>query len=234
MTKTWFETGLSIWDVAAGSLLEFDFSGDNDPTDVPADVPELTKLLEIMVAKNPQLLALELEAQAENALGEVVKKDRWKGPTVGVGYMNMPSMGTMDGPGGRDDAVMLSVALPIPVFGKQIALNAERFEATELGVKAQRAALQRALSQEIEASVLKIQEREKRLKRYEKALIPMVGDVSARLLADIEVGRGQVTDFQLVFQQQLDLEMMLVDLQADIAIEQARLQVLTGGGYERR
>lgn len=212
-----------------GFPMVFDFSGDNDPTAVSGDLPELEKLLEQMVAGNPELRALEFEAQAENAQGEIVQNDRWQGPTVGVGYMNMPSMVSMDG-ADRDDAVMLSVAIPVPVFGRQITLSAEQFEAAGMSARAQRAALQRTLSQEIEAGVLRIKERQLRLRRYQTELIPMVGDVSERLLADIEVGRGQVTDFQLVVQQQLDLEMMLVDLQADIAIERARLRVLVGGG----
>lgn len=217
-------------DLEPNSAMRFDFSGENDPTAVSEDALELEELLKLMSTENPELRALEFEAQAELAQVEVAQNDKWQGPTVGVGYMNMPSMGM--GEDGRDDAMMLSVAMPIPIFGRQIVLNSERFEATGLSARAERAALQRTLSQKIESSILKIREREKRLLRYEKELIPMVGDVSERLLADVEVGRGQVTDFQLVFQQQLDLEMMLVDLQADIAIERARLQLLTGRGFE--
>jgi len=215
--------------LAPDAQMPFDFSGENNPIEVSDEALELAKLLETMSVQNPQLRALEFEAQAELAQSEVARKDAWQGPTVGVGYMNMPSM-AMDGE--RDDALMLSVAMPIPIFGRQIELNSERSEATGLSARAQRAALQRTLSKQIEASVLKIRERQRRLLRYEKELIPMLGDVSERLLADVEVGRGQVTDFQLVFQQQLDLEMMLVDLRADIAIEQARLKMLTGRGVE--
>lgn len=211
-----------------GTVLEFDFRGENDPLAVPVEVPELKVLLEMMAAEHPELRALELEAQVELAQGEIVEKDRWQGPTVGVGYMNMPGMIE----GERDDAVMLEVSLPLPVFGRQISLETEKHEAAGQSVRAQRAALQRELAQRIESSVLQIQERQTRLRRYQKELIPMVGDVSERLLADIEIGRGQVTDFQLVLQQQLDLEMMLVDLQADIAIQRANLNALTGGQLE--
>lgn len=212
------------------SKMRFDFSGENDPTAVSQDALDLEALLELMNAQNPELRALEFEAQAEIAQIEVAQNERWQGPTVGVGYMNMPSMMMQEDD--REDALMLSVAMPIPIFGRQISLNSERFEATSLSARAQQAALRRALSQEVESSVLKIRERQKRLQRYEKELIPMLGDVSERLLADVEVGRAQVTDFQLVFQQQLDLEMMLVDLRADIAIEQARLRMLTGEALE--
>ncbi|MBA2662881.1 MAG: TolC family protein [Bradymonadaceae bacterium] len=214
--------------LAAASPLGFDFHGDHDPTAVEEQPLEAAPLVAAMLAHHPELRQMAREAEMARAMGLASARSRRPSPMIGLGYSNMPAMAA----GERQDALLIELSVPIPLFGRQYDADVERFESTRAAALEQRTALQRTLTAGIEASVARIDERLRRLQRYRIDLLPIATDVSERLLAEIELGRAMITDFQMAQQQQLDLAMMLVDLRADIAIERARLTMLTGGHFK--
>jgi hypothetical protein len=77
--------------------------------------------------------------------------------------------------------------------------------------------------------VARIEERAARMARYDRELLPMANDIAETFLYEMAHGRGGHTDYLLALEEAIELRTERLALAYDVAVERARLNLLTGG-----
>jgi outer membrane protein TolC len=208
--------------------LTFDFQGDRDVLDVSEELPETTKLVEMARTHNPGLKARLQEAKANRARAERARKKRFPWPQLTLGVDSIPDrMGTSGYD--RRTAFMLDLTVPVPIILGQYRQERSQFEHQRRSALSHRDQRQVDLTSSIDAAVVRIDERRRRLRRYRSELLPLARDATEEMRQEIATGERDITDYLLSFQQEFDLETNVVEFRATIAQERARLEMLTGG-----
>ncbi|MFU8803994.1 MAG: TolC family protein [Bradymonadaceae bacterium] len=215
-------------DVEPNTPLQFEFEGAESPLEVREQRVDVGAALAQMSEHHPELATLRAQGARADAQGAAARSRRMPWPTVSLGYGNMPMMGGE----GREDMFLVGFSIPLPIFARQYSAEVERFELQRSAFQEQERATSRRLAAQIEASATRIDESMRRLARFRTELLPLAGDVTERMLIEMELGRRTATDYLLAVQQQLELESSLIELKATIARELARLNLLTGGEFE--
>jgi outer membrane protein TolC len=129
----------------------------------------------------------------------------------------------------RRTAFMLDLTVPVPIILGQYRQERSQFEHQRRSVLSHRDQRQVDLTSSIDAAVVRIDERRRRLRRYRSELLPLARDATEEMRQEIATGERDITDYLLSFQQEFDLETNVVEFRATIAQERARLEMLTGG-----
>lgn len=208
--------------------LTFDFEGERDVLEVSDEVPETAKLVEMARTHNPDLKARLHQAKASRARAERARKKRFPWPKLTLGVDSIPDRMGSSGYD-RRTAFMLDVTVPVPIILGQYRQERSQFEHQRRSVLSHRDQRQVDLTSSIDAAVVRIDERRRRLRRYRSELLPLARDATEEMRQEIATGERDITDYLLSFQQEFDLETNVVEFRATIAQEKARLEMLTGG-----
>lgn len=195
----------------------------------PVPLPERDALIAAARAEHPGFARLDAEARERVARALVARDALRPAPTLSASWAvveryDMPLPNT--GRGGRD-ALFFGVSVPLPVF--RASAHAQSSAATLLAdaSTARTEAVDRQLVAEIDRALARLDDENARLDRFANHLLPTARDATAHYAILLARGTGTHTDYLLVFEQELDLQIACVEAQAAIAAELARLEWLT-------
>lgn len=203
---------------------------DSLPREAPA-IPPAELIVSAVHERNPGFARLAARARAATERAEVATNRALPMPsaTVGwgvVGSYDTPLPGTGDG--GRD-VFMVGLSFPIPVFRRQY----DRAEAAHVllseGFDSRADDLAWRYAEEVERALIRIEEESERIVRYERDLLPTANDATAHYAIAIAQGQSGHTEYLLAFEQELQLQIAVVDARLGVALELARLDMLTAG-----
>ncbi len=216
--------------VRVGHPESFDFVADPLPVGAP-ELPIAAELAAQMAARHPAFEAFAAEARAELERAEVEANRVLPMPSLSVGWgvigrYDTPLPGTGDG---GQDVLMVGFSMPLPLYRRQYR-HAETSRLIRSEAAAERADdLAWTWRGQIERALVRIDEESARLERYDRDLLPIASDATDHYGLEIAHRASNHTDYLLAFEQELQLRVTVVDARFEMAVELARLNMLTAG-----
>lgn len=193
------------------------------------DLPDRAELMEMVAREEPQLKAMESEAETAAAQIDLVDERTRPWPSVMVGYSNMPPMWEMDGP--RAQMLHFGVGVALPIFGARYDLEASQWQQARRAVELDRRQRLRELRGDVEAVVVEWEHDRRRLQRHQREMLPLATDLAEQLIIGMELGERSASEFLLALRQEIEVEGRVIDLKAAQLQRQMRIQRLTGGAF---
>lgn len=217
----------AIASLRAMARLPFDEPFAFAPPALPAgagELPDLESIVAEVVRRNPEFGMLAAEGRMQSEQAEVERNGVVPMPEAMLGWSTMPGFGRE----GRD-MLMVGVAVPLPVFRRQYDLAASARTIAAEASADEADALAWDLREEVAHALLRIREEQARIDRFDRDILPTAGDTTEHYAIRLARGDAQHTEYLLAFEQELDLRVAVVDARAAIAVELARLDMLTAG-----
>ena len=191
------------------------------------ELPAEEELVEMARQFEPGLAALDAESSVAAARIDAVDQSLRPWPQLMVGYSNRPPMWEMEGP--RNQVFQVGFSIELPIFRGQYDIEASQWQAASQAISQQRAQKSEEIRGAVEALVTGWQTDWARLRRHERELVPLAGDLAQRVLIGMELGERSAAEYLLALRQELDLEGRMIELRAALLERLMELQRLTGG-----
>ena len=214
------------WDAVRGFRLETEPLERGSVTLASAD--------ELMVAvanRNPGFDVLMARGRAAGERAEVASNRALPMPSASIGWgvvgtYDTPLPGTGDG--GRD-VFMVGLSVPLPVFRGQYSHDETSHLLLQESFDDRADQLHWAYREQVERALIRIDEESQRLERYQRDVLPTANDATEHYAIAIAQGESNHTEYLLAFEQELQLQVAVVDARFGVALETARLDMLTAG-----
>ena len=196
-----------------------------------ASLPSADELMVAVSSRNPGFDVLIAQARAAGARAEVAANRALPMPSASIGWgvvgaYESPLPGTGDG--GRD-VFMVGLSVPLPVFRGQYAHDETAHSLQQESFDDRADQLQWAYREEVARALIRIEEESQRIVRYQRDVLPTANDATEHYAISIAQGESNHTEYLLAFEQELQLQVAVVDARFAIALEIARLDMLTAG-----
>ncbi len=178
--------------------------------DPAEELPEDVVLLEEVRTANPELRALALEAkEAERSLA-LARRDALPDITVGVETIRTDRSSLTTSADRGEDAWILSVSLPLPVFFSKFRAAVREADAQRRGKKVELQRRELRILAEAEERLFELHDAERRARLYRTSLIPLGEQALESALTAFETGAGSFLDA-------LDAQRVLLRFRLDFA-----------------
>jgi len=205
------------------------------PLPWPSDISKRTidvdveHLLAAVRERNPELMALQEEVEAERVRGRLARKDGLPDFTVGLGYTEVGDREGVDLEENGDDALLASLTVAVPLWRSKYEAGVREAVARRLAAANRRHARSNRLAVDLQEAVFEHEDARRRIELYQGTLIPKSRESLQASLASFEQGETDFLDVldteRTLLEFQLGLERALVDR----ATSAARIERLTGG-----
>ncbi len=178
--------------------------------DPAEELPEDVVLLGEVRTANPELRALELEAEeAERSLA-LARRDALPDVTVGVETIRTDRSNLNTFADRGKDAWILSVSLPLPVFFSKFGAAVREADAQRRGKRVELQRRELRMLSEAEERLFELHDAERRMRLYRTSLIPLGEQALESTLTAFETGAGSFFDT-------LDAQRVLLRFRLDLA-----------------
>lgn len=187
------------------------------------------ELLGMARARNPELLALDEEVERQRRLGAAAEKDGLPDLTLGLDYVFTGDAVDPTTPGSGDDPVLIRFGINLPVWREKYDAGVREAIARRLAAAGERLDRANQIEADIERAWFEHTDADRRVRLYERTLIPKAEESLRASLAGFRAG-------ELGFLDLLDTERTLLEFavaaeraRADRGKALARLGTLAGG-----
>ncbi len=193
----------------------------------PAEAPLLEAL-----AEHPSLEAVAQMARAMEA--EARRRDSLRMPdvTFGLDWIETGEASAGDPPDSGKDAVVLGVGVRVPLWQGAYAEEAESARAEARALQADREAQDVRLRAALQRALADLRDAERRVRLYERDLVPMAEATLRQVQAAYSVGRATVAQLLVAERDLLTLRDEWVHARSQVGIAVARLRALVGRPLE--
>ncbi len=207
------------------------------PIDLAAEPPRLDgeprlAALQEALAEHPSLEAAQELVRAMES--EAARRDALAMPnfSFGLDWVETGAAAVGDPPDSGKDAVMLGVGVSVPLWQGSYAAEAEAARAEARALHADREARAVSLRAMLARARADLRDAERRVRLYERELVPMAEAALNQVRAAYEVGRATVAQLLVAERELLRLRDEWVHARSQIGIARARLQALVGRPLE--
>lgn len=187
-----------------------------------------TKLAEIAARSNPTLLALDEQAEEQRFLAEVARKNGLPDLTVGLDTILTDEASASSVSESGDDPILLSFGINVPLWREKYDAGVREAMARRLAIASDRADQAQQISAEIQRAWFEHTDADRRVRLYERTLIPKAEESLRASLSSFTAGNASFLDL-------LDTERTLLEFaveaersRADRGKALARLNTLVG------
>ena len=195
-----------------------------------AALPSAEELRAAVAARHPGFDVLIARGRASEERAEVAANRALPMPSASIGWGVVGTYDTLPGTGdGGRDVFMLGLSVPLPVFRGQYTHESSANLLLQESFDDRADQLFWAYSEQVELALIRIDEESRRLERYRRDVLPTANDVTEHYAIAIAHGASSHTEYLLAFEQELQLQVAGVNARFGIALETARLDMLTAG-----
>lgn len=170
-------------------------------------------LIEIARRSNPVLLALDEQVEEQRLMAKVARQDGLPDLTVGLDYTFTGEAMNRATPGSGDDPILLSFGINVPIWREKYDAGVREALARRLAFAGERADQANRISAGIHRAWFEHTDADRRVRLYERTLIPKAEESLRASLAGFRTGETSFLDL-------LDTERTLLEFA--IAAERAR------------
>ena len=211
-------------------------------TDVPApeslprvpDAPDAEDVRTVVRSTAPRLRVQDHELARARVDRDLARRQQWPDWAFGVDWIITGEAMDPATPGSGKDAVLVNVALELPLFrGKHAAPVRER-EQRLAAARSERSREERSLLTSLETILFEWRDADRRADLYETALIPKAQESLETRLAAYRSGAGGFQELIEAQRTKLEFELALEEARTDRARSAADLERITGISWEGR
>jgi outer membrane protein, heavy metal efflux system len=182
---------------------------------------------------HPRIGAYERMAEASEARARAAGAERLPGFALGLEWMEMGPARMAGTPGSGDDAVMVSVSVAVPLWGRSYrdSIDAARADGAAQAADAEAARL--AARAELAQALADVRDAHRRILLYRDTLISEAESIHTSLAGSMGVGRAALAQVLLSEREVLELRLELAQAQAAHAVAWARLERVVGRPVEQ-
>ncbi len=210
----------------------------NRPSDAPVstvrDIPvrvasvSAEELFEMARLSNPALLALEDSIEEQRFLTEVARKDGLPDLTVGLDYVFTGNAAISSTPDSGQDPVLLSFGVNLPIWREKYDAGVRESVARRLTIVNQREGLAALLAASIQRAWFEHIDADRRVRLYERTLIPKAEESLRASLAGFRAGGTSFLNLLDTERTLLEFAVVAERARADRGKALARLNTLVG------
>ncbi len=169
--------------------------------------------------------AMESEASRREALG-------MPNFALGLDWIETGPAAAGDPPDSGKDAIVLGVGVSVPIWRGSYAEEAESARAEARALQADREARDVALRAMLARALADLRDAERRVRLYERELVPMAEAALNQVRAAYEVERATIAQLLVAERELLRLRDEWVHARSQVGVARARLQALVGRPLE--
>jgi len=184
--------------------------------------------LEASVRSHPYIYSFEALAQASKAEAKKEKASRYPGFSLGVDWIETGETSIQGVPDSGKDAIIVGGGISVPLWQHNYKESEEARYSEMRSYRAEgKAAEDKAIAQ-FYIVLSDIRNATRKIKLYERTLIPKAQSIFESVLGSYISGRGTVTTILLAQSDLLDLKIQLIIAQADYSSSWAALENVVG------
>lgn len=181
------------------------------------------------IERNPGLLALDEEREAQRRLAAAARKDGLPDLTVGLEYIITGDAVNPSTSGSGDDPALLTFSMNLPIWREKIDAGVREAIARRLAVSHERADEANRVAAAVHRAWFDHTDADRRVALYEKSLIPKANESLRASLAAFRAGDASFLDLLDTERTLLEFALAVERARADRGVARARLETLTGG-----
>ena len=216
----------------------------NRPSHLPLPIPKALplekhdvadkKLFALLRAENPNLKALDYMAAREDFAVKLAGKNFFPDMTVGVDYIDTASRSDMDPDDNDKDPVIAMLSVNLPIWHEKYNAIAKEAKARRRATLRERKEKENLLIADLEMALYQLRDADRKIDLYGDTLLPKAEQ-------NVKVNQLAFTSDKASFLDLIDAQRILLGFQlehkralADRAQKKAEIEMLTGGGINRR
>lgn len=200
------------------------------PTSVPQEAIAAAdqEVIDLAVAGNPDLAALDYSVVRESHAIELASKDYFPDITLGVDYIDTGSALMPGTPDSGKDPVMAMLSVNLPIWHGKYEAGRHEAQAGYLAALKARDEKANALSARVKMTLYKFRDAERRIDLFGDTLVPKAGQSLRAVDASFRAGEASFLDVVDATRVLLEFELSRERALADHAQRLAELEMLVG------